>query len=407
MAMEGWILQSSLAGLLSSNAAWPLSKLPLPEPFANLLQQSGLQSPSLDALGVARDALTSAPFINAPFVDALARESTQRMEAFVRGVKTYQAHTFTRALKEPPTVWRRGVATLRAYGETGAPVLYVPSLINRAYILDLAEDRSLLRATAKAGFHGFLLDWGDPGPAEKCFTVEDYIDGVLIPALEEVKARTGKPAHLVGYCLGGTLAVAPAVLRPDLVASLVLLAAPWDFHEGTDASRVLLTWSQPMIEMMLKAQGVAPIDLLQSFFASLDPTLVGRKFRTFAALDPASDQARRFVELEDWLNDGIPLAGPVAEEVLFRWYGENDPLQGRWRVNDVVIDPARVACPTLAFIPSQDRIVPPESARRLAQGIKGAEARQVDLGHIGMIAGGSAPKRVYAPLLEWLKTSIS
>ena len=247
------------------------------------------------------------------------------------------------------------------------------------------------------------MDWGEPNEAEKNFTVEDYIDGIIIPALEEIKSRTGQAPRLVGYCMGGTLAVAPAVLRPDLVSALALLAVPWDFHVDSDASRFLIALARGPLEVMLESEGNASVDLLQALFASLDPTLAGRKFRRFAGLDPASESACRFVELEDWLNDGVPLAAPVAREVIFGWYGANDPALGAWRVGDTVIEPARIGCSTAAFIPSQDRIVPPESARRLARAIPGAEVHDVNLGHIGMIAGGSAPRRVYDPLIQWLK----
>lgn len=344
-------------------------------------------------------------FEPALFIDAITRQASERMETFVRGVRAYQAHPYRRHLAAPAPIWRCGVARLLEYGglDTEPPVLFVPSLVNRAYILDLEEDRSLLRSAATAGLRAFLLDWGEPGDAERQFNVEDYVEGVLIPALEEVKTRTGQVPRLVGYCMGGTLAVAATVLRPDLVSGLALLAAPWDFHNGNEASRALLEMSRPVVETMLKAEGCASVDLLQAFFASLDPTLAGRKFRDFAALDPTSEKARRFVELEDWLNDGIPLAGPLAEEVLFRWYGVNAPAKGGWKIGDVVIDPSRITSPTLAFIPSQDRIVPPGSAGKLVEAIAEAKSLTVDLGHIGMVAGAGAPRQVYEPLLAWLK----
>ena len=55
-----------------------------------------------------------------------------------------------------------------------------------------------------------------------------------------------------------------------------------------------------------------------------------------------AEEARRFVELEDWLNEGVPLAAPVMKEVLEGWYGRNDPAGNVWRVADTVIDPARI-----------------------------------------------------------------
>jgi polyhydroxyalkanoate synthase len=154
---------------------------------------------------------------------------------------------------------------------------------------------------------------------------------------------------------------------------------------------------------LIAAQGCASVDVIQALFASLDPTLVGRKFRGFAAHPPDSEAARRFVELEDWLNDGVRLAAAVARQCLFDWYGGNQTLANQWRVAGQIIDPRRISVPTLAVIPSHDRIVPPASAGALADQIPACNRLTVDLGHIGMMAGGAAPQSTYAPLAKWLK----
>ena len=143
----------------------------------------------------------------------------------------------------------------------------------------------------------------------------------------------------------------------------------------------------------------------EALFASLDPTLVGRKFRRFAALDQASDDAARFVVLEDWLNDPVPLVAHVARECLFGWYGENATARKEWRVDGIAIDPAKVTCPSLVLIPSRDRIVPPASAAALGAALPRADVRRVPLGHIGMMAGSRAPDVTYTPLIQWLKTA--
>ena len=63
----------------------------------------------------------------------------------------------------------------------------------------------------------------------------------------------------------------------------------------------------------------------------LDPFGVAAKYRAFARLRQDSERARLFVALEDWLNDGIPLAAPVARECMAGWYGGNTPARGAWR----------------------------------------------------------------------------
>jgi poly(3-hydroxyalkanoate) synthetase len=153
---------------------------------------------------------------------------------------------------------------------------------------------------------------------------------------------------------------------------------------------------------MLTQFGALPTDAVQLLFAGLDPFGIARKFRAFAALDQASERARRFVALEDWLNDGVPLAAPVARECLGGWYGRNDPAALRWRVAGAVVDPSALAMPCFAAIPTADRIVPPESARALAARIAGCTVHETVAGHIGMVAGSAAEAALWRPLAGWL-----
>ena len=142
--------------------------------------------------------------------------------------------------------------------------------------------------------------------------------------------------------------------------------------------------------------------MLQTLFAALDPLLALRKFSRFAGLGDSDPRAREFVALEDWLNDGVPLALPVAEAVLTEWYGENATARGLWRVAGRIVDPGRCTMPSLVVVPAQDRIVPPGSARALAAALPAAETWTPALGHIGMVVSREAPRAVWQPLRDWL-----
>jgi polyhydroxyalkanoate synthase len=115
-----------------------------------------------------------------------------------------------------------------------------------------------------------------------------------------------------------------------------------------------------------------------------------------------SAAARGFVALEDWLNDGVPLALDVARECLGGWYGEDLPGRGLWQVAGTTILPARIEQPSLVVVPAQDRIVPPATAAALADELPHAERMTPPLGHIGMIVARDAPNAVWAPLAHWL-----
>ena len=340
------------------------------------------------------------------FAAAVDAEARRRLNGFAEGVRRYRRHPRAPRLAEPPALWRRGSTRLLDYGGRGRALLVVPSLINRGYILDLTEKRSLMRHLAEAGWRPLLVDWGDPGPAERRFSLTDYVCGRLEPALDEIVAATGETPAVVGYCMGGLLALALAVRRPALVAALVLLATPWDFHDAAPGTIRLIRAAAPGLTAMIDHLGELPVDVIQAMFSSLDPYLTADKFRRFAALPDDSEKAREFVALEDWLNDGVPLVGSVARECLLGWYVENTPPGGRWRIDGRPVVAAEVRTPTLVAIPDNDHIVPPGSAAALATAIPGATAARLPTGHIGMVAGGRARTMLYEPLARWLEKTL-
>jgi pimeloyl-ACP methyl ester carboxylesterase len=340
---------------------------------------------------------------DAAFPRAVLEETLRQDAALVAGIAAYRRHPFRRTLIDPPAIWTEGASRLLDYGRPDDPaVLFVPSLVNRAYVLDLAPAHSLLRWLAGHGFRPLLLDWGWPEDTERRFTLTDYVAGRLERALTAVKARDGAAPVLAGYCMGGTLAVAAACRRPDLVRALALLATPWDFHAGQEDRAAQAAAMLPLLEPALAFGNTLPVDMIQVLFAMLDPFGVAEKYRAFAAISPESERAALFVALEDWLNDGVPLAAPVARECLGDWYGRNAPALGDWHIAGLPVDPARLTVPSFVAAPSRDRIVPPESSRPLAALIPGAVLHTPGAGHIGMTAGRTAERALWEPLRDWL-----
>ncbi|MBC7951437.1 MAG: alpha/beta fold hydrolase [Rhodospirillaceae bacterium] len=393
-------LMAHASTLMGSRAALPLLKNGSLPWKPNLAAEAEALRKSLEAAG---------PNAWAELDTALAAEGLARHEDMLAGIEAYRRHPYQRDLPEVPVLWQEGTTKLRDYRmdhggarEEGQPVLVVPSLVNRAYILDLTPRRSLMRYFAARGLAPFLVDWSAPGREETGFTLSDYVAGRLEAALEVIATETKRKVAVVGYCMGGNLALALALRRPDLVASLTLMATPWDFHAASAANGPLMRALGVPLGGLIEASGALPVDLLQTMFASLDPNLVSRKFAAFARLKKRSARARDFVALEDWANDGVALAGPVARECLFGWYGTNDTKEGVWRIAGEPVLPERLEMPTLVVIPERDRIVPPESSRPLAEAIPGARIMSVRGGHVGMLLSGRAKTEVYGPLAKWL-----
>ena len=331
---------------------------------------------------------------------ALTDLGQARIHALLDGIQAYRQHPHHRVMADMPVVWQDGATRLLDYSlpdATGTPVLVIPSLVNRGYILDLSERRSLMRALAERGLRPFLVDWGTPGPVELSFSLDDYILNRLNGALDAVLARAGRPA-LVGYCMGGLLALALGLWRMGAVRGLAVLATPWDFHKPHTAQAQMIRSLGPLLEQVVLATGQLSVDGLQTLFTTIDPAGIERKFRHFARLRPDSAKARDFVILEDWLNDGVPLAGAVARQSLFGWYRDNLPALGQWQVGGRFIRPQEFYRPAVAMIPQKDRIVPPESALALAEALPQVRTKIIRAGHIGMVCGSRARTDTYTPL---------
>ncbi|MEQ8196293.1 MAG: alpha/beta fold hydrolase [Rhodospirillales bacterium] len=348
------------------------------------------------------------------FTKAVAAETQRRLRDFADGVFAYRRGRRRPHPQDPPCLWQEGSARLLDYGfaqtkrkgkkRDGPPLLVIPSLVNRAYVLDLTEEHSFLRALAQAGFRPFLIDWGAPCGEERAFTLTDIIAGRLESALAAVVEETGRDVHVAGYCMGGLLALALAQRRPEETASLSMLATPWDFHAGAATTTRMLAALRPQLQALIDVMGILPVDAIQALFAGLSPYATVEKFRRFSRLKHDSAQAQRFIALEDWLNDGVPLAGPVAKECLFGWYADNRPVNGAWLIGGQPVDPGAIAKPTLVVVPKRDYIVPPASAYAVVPLLPQTSCLNVPAGHIGMVAGQRYRSLLLDPLVAWLES---
>lgn len=365
-------------------------------------------------------------------------EILNRLEGFLQGVLAYQAwHRHRDAWFDTPpqTVWRRGAASLLYYGkgtdkegaaqedalpmdvlfssgaektrkkkpvEKGAPVLFVPSLINRSYILDLYPGHSFLRYLAAQGREVYLLDWGEP-EEEPEFGIDAYIEQRLVPAVYHLAQESGQPVVLAGYCMGGNMALgALPLLHKNSVKALALFATPWDFHADEESVVKLDEASIAMLEAIIEREGHVPAWFLQPMFYRSDAWLFLRKFQMFSAMEDSRERDA-CLALEYWLNDGVPLTRQVARDCLIGWAHENRMATRRWQVGGVTVTPELAKhLPVFCAVPQRDRVVPPRSTQSVLAALQHATVVRPDVGHVKMVMGVEAREYLWEPFNAWL-----
>jgi poly[(R)-3-hydroxyalkanoate] polymerase subunit PhaC len=325
-----------------------------------------------------------------PLFLALVRQVSERDPGLARdalaGLRAYERAD--RRERPPPRaeIARVRGACLRDHGGAGPVALLIPSLINPPRILDLDPQVSLTDAIARMERRALLLDWG-PADRRAELSVAGHVEQLLLPLLAEL----GEPAALIGYCLGGTMAIAAANLAP--VERLATIAAPWNFAHYPERSKAELQDMWGHSRGAAQQLGALPMEVLQAAFWSLDPARTVCKFAAFGRLDPASDEARRFVELEEWANEGEALPYPAARQLIESMFGCDLPGSGGWEVGGMAVSD-ELALPTLHLTAEHDRIAP-------AATVPAGDRIGIASGHVGMIVG-SAREQLHRALEDFL-----
>lgn len=117
------------------------------------------------------------------------------------------------------------------------PIVIVSPWINKYYILDLNEKKSLIKYLVDQGFTVFVTSWKNPGSDMRETSLDDYMLKGVLEAVNVAREICEVPqVHLAGYCIGGTIVSAlmawlnhPDNKEPSPVAHWTLLASLTDF----------------------------------------------------------------------------------------------------------------------------------------------------------------------------------
>lgn len=378
--------QTLSAALQSSKGEWPFSNAVMP-PFP------------------AHPTWTTAfPLSPNRLLESADKDARTRASGFIRGVMRYVKSTKQHAQKEYEVIWRSGACRLLKLhqGEPGkTPLLMIPSLINKWYILDLTPETSLTDFLIEEGHPVYVVDWGTPGSDEMYFDMGAYIAVYLTAIIKLLSERHQSKIMPVGYCMGGVLAMGLASLIPELMKGLILLATPWDFKTPDSAYPRLPAGYAALYEQWIDKAQLFPGENMALFFYLLDPWRFENKFIQFSKI-PEDTEARHFVAIEQWVNDCVPLARGVAKNCLIDWVIHNKLAEEQWYIMKRAVEPKYISLPTLIVAPQHDTVVPPTSSHGLAGMMPNTTLLEPPAGHVGMLVGKHRAEHLLVPLRKWL-----
>ena len=239
------------------------------------------------------------------------------------------------------------------------PLLYVPPLVNRFYMIDLVPRQSLVKWLVDEGRTVFVISWVNPSEKHKDKGVGDYVLEGIVTAIEQVRARTKASPDLFAFCLGGTLvAIALAWLaakkRGDEVNSATLIGSLVDFADMRDWSAFVHEGHLAALEDHLEGQGYIDSLELQRLFAAMRANdLIWSSVVNHYLLDKAAPPS----DLLYWFEDGARI--PAA---FLKSYNRDLLLNNALRepagfeVGGVPIDLAAIKTPMLVIALKDDHV---------------------------------------------------
>jgi polyhydroxyalkanoate synthase len=308
-------------------------------------------------------------------------------------------------------VWHSDKLTLYRYrpiarpAAGGVPLLIVYALVNRPYMMDLQEDRSLIRGLLASGLDVYLIDWGYPDGADRFTTLADYIDGYLVGCVDHIlKAHRLSAINVLGVCQGGVFSLCFSALHPQRVRNLITMVTPVDFHSPAD---LLSKWVSKIDVAAWVGDGNVSGDALNQLFLSLMPfRLMHQKYVDLLTGSPDRDRIENFMRVEQWIFDSPDQAGAAFREFVLWFYQENRLVKNRLEIAGRKVDLRALRLPMLNLIGKRDHLVPPGASAALERlvGSDDYTTLELDLGHIGMYVSARAQREVPPAIAQWLAT---
>ena len=284
------------------------------------------------------------------------------------------------------------------------PLLIVYALVNRPYMMDLQEDRSMIRGLLDSGLEVYLIDWGYPDAGDRTLTLVDYVERYIGHCVDVLCDRHGVDAiNLLGVCQGGALSLCHTALYPERIRNLITMVTPVDFHTPDNVLSHLIRHVD--VDLLVNTLGNVPGQMLNFAFLSLSPfRLAGQKYVDLVDIFDDAQALKNFLRMEKWIFDSPDQAGEAFRQFAKDFFQQNKLVKGEVVIGDRRVDLREIVIPVLNVYATQDHLVPPAASRALAECCGSRDYSELSFrgGHIGIYVSSRAQREVPPAIAAWL-----
>ena len=355
--------------------------------------------------------------MNAPtgldFASVSERVQTEVQRAIqrsIKGVEYFSSSGPTLGSTPKDVLHSRGTMNLYHYRPLSDEIYRVPILIvmattNRGYILDMVPGQSFIEFLLKRGYDVYMLDWSAPKPEEKSLGMEDYVLNFIPESVRRVQEDSGiDDITVIGYCFGGVLSLLyGSIFHDGPMKNLICFTTPIDFRE----MKLFNNFSDRRyfdVDRLVDSVGNMPPELILQSFEMLRPA--SRSVSQIQLWENIwnDEFVKSYRMFDRWATDTLPLAGEYFRTITKDLMWDNKLFNDTMTVGGRPAQLDKIKVPILHAVAEHDHIVPYDAAKHLIQKIGSTDKEEVILkgGHVSLVAGPNAIRRLWPKLDSWL-----
>jgi poly[(R)-3-hydroxyalkanoate] polymerase subunit PhaC len=342
--------------------------------------------------------------------DRIQSEIQRAIQRSIKGVEYFGSSAPVLGSTPKDVLAARGTMNLYHYRPLSDEIYRVPLLIvmattNRGYILDMVPGQSLIEFLLRRGFDVYMLDWSPPRPDEKSLRMEDYVLDFIPDCVRRVQEDSGETdVNVIGYCFGGVLSLLYAsIFAQGPLKNLVCFTTPIDFSE----MKLFQNFSDKRyfdVDKLVDGVGNVPPEMILSSFEMLRPASRAAGQVQLWENIWNDEYVKSYRMFDRWATDTLPLAGEYFRQITRDLMWGNKLYDNTMTVGGHHADISKIKVPVLHAVAEHDHIVPYDAAKPLIVNIGSADKEEVVLkgGHVSLVAGANAIKRLWPKLDSWL-----
>ena len=350
------------------------------------------------------------PAVDNKLIDQMRGMVDRTIQRSIKGVQFVSSGKAPVGLTPKDVIYERGTLRLYHYHPRSEeiyriPIILVMATTNRGYVFDLLPGQSLVEFLLDHGFDVFMIDWDAPMSSERGLSLADYTQDFIPTSITKVQEITGEEeVNMVSYCMGGVLSLIYAATHLNgPLKNLVCMTTPVNWHE----MGLFSLWSDERyldVDKLVDTLGIVPAEFIEQSFEMLRPAQkTAGRLRVWSEMWN-DDFVRSYRAFERWGSETLPLAGEYYRETTRELMWGNKLYEGELVVDGIIANLANIKIPVMNAIAEHDHIAPYKATKPLLEKIGSEDTHEVVLkgGHVSLIAGPNAVRRLWPQIDVWL-----